>query len=1286
MLERIIARLVLIVSLALVPALPATANEEDASFLTRTLQDFLSDAGREVRIIGFEGALSSRATIREMTIADEDGVWLTLRGAVLDWNRAALLRRQVEVNELAAEEIILERMPGWGASQGPSPEATPFALPELPVSLRVGQVSAGRVVLGEALFGAEAVVTLDGGAQLAGGEGSANIAIERVDGEMGALTLDGAYSNATRILSLDLHVREAEDGIAANLLNIPGRPDIALSIAGEGLLDDFVAQIGLETDGQERLSGEVALLSEGDDDAEDPAARTQRFRAALGGDIAPLFAPEFRDFFGEDIRVEAEGARFPDGRMELSTLDLRANALRLIGNVAIGADGLPELIQLHGEIADPESRPVLLPAAGPRTRIDRARLDLDFDAARGEDWRGDISVAGFSRPGLGIGLLRLTGEGQITAASMPGAVPGLAAAFDFAAEGLAPGDPALAEALGERVRGNARLNWEQGGALTLERLVLSGRDYGLSGTAQLRGLDMALELEARLLALHRFSALAGRELGGALSGQVEGDVELFSGAFDLRASVNGRDLRADQPELDRLLQGASSIEADLRRDADGTHIDRFALRAQQLEADLDGFIGSLHSRVSGTVDLADLSVLGAGYGGALAAEGRFADTDGAQSVHFTAEGQDLTVGIAQLDRLLRGESTLRLDATHQGGDFDIAHFALSASALSAEARGRIAEKASDLVAEFRFSDLAALGAGYGGTLDAQAHLFDDGSDRRLSLEAEARDLALGLGPVDRLWRGRSQLSLAGFQRGELFELDRFTLENPQLTASASAEVEGARRLMDLSVRLADLGLIVPELRGPVTFGGQIVDGPGDGYALDLSGTGPGGIDARVTGNMARDLTADLAITGTANLALSNPFHEPVNVQGLAQYDLRIQGRPGLDTVSGTVTTSGARAVAPQQGVTLEEISGSAQLGGGSMQVDAAAQVQGGGSLGINGSIGLQPGVLPADLSVTLDRARISDRRIFETRVSGNLAITGGLLRSQGRIAGDLFLDGTEVRIPSSGLGAGEYIPNLIHVNESAASLATRRAARVIANGRRADGREPNAFTLDVALSSPNRVFVRGRGLDAELGGTLRLTGTTLDVVPSGEFTLLRGRLDILGRRFTLSDGVARLQGRFVPFIRLTATTTTDGITASIVFAGEADAMQISFISSPELPEEEIVARLLFGRELSRLSPFQAAQLASAVATLAGRGGEGLVGNLRESFGLDDLDISTGDDGTAALRVGRYLTENVYTDVTVDAEGRSEVSLNLDLSPSVSVRGRTDSEGRSGVGVFFERDY
>ena len=91
--------------------LPAPVLADDRDFVTRFLEDSLSGENRNVTITGFQGALSSRATIAEMTISDDEGIWLTLRGAVLDWNRAALLRGRVSINELSAAEIIIARAP-----------------------------------------------------------------------------------------------------------------------------------------------------------------------------------------------------------------------------------------------------------------------------------------------------------------------------------------------------------------------------------------------------------------------------------------------------------------------------------------------------------------------------------------------------------------------------------------------------------------------------------------------------------------------------------------------------------------------------------------------------------------------------------------------------------------------------------------------------------------------------------------------------------------------------------------------------------------------------------------------------------------------------------------------------------------------------------------------------------------------------------------------------------------------------------------------------------------------
>jgi Uncharacterized protein conserved in bacteria len=123
-----------------------------------------------------------------------------------------------------------------------------------------------------------------------------------------------------------------------------------------------------------------------------------------------------------------------------------------------------------------------------------------------------------------------------------------------------------------------------------------------------------------------------------------------------------------------------------------------------------------------------------------------------------------------------------------------------------------------------------------------------------------------------------------------------------------------------------------------------------------------------------------------------------------------------------------------------------------------------------------------------------------------------------------------------------------------------------------------------------------------------------------------------------------------------------------------------------LPEDEVLARMLFGRNIAEITPLQAVQLASAVATLAGRGGGGFVGGIREQLGVDELDVTTDADGNAAVRVGTYIGENIYTDVEVNSQGQTVINLNLDLTDNLTAKGTVASDGETSLGLFFERDY
>ncbi len=338
-------------------------------------------------------------------------------------------------------------------------------------------------------------------ALLSGGEGGATLSLERTDdGPAGKAVLNVSYANETRELILDLDATEAAGGIATTLIGLPGAPALNLKIAGTGPIDDYTADVKLATDGVDRLAGKVTLQSS--------PATGQRFAAQLGGDVVPLFLPEYAEFFGTDVRLDTEGARDAAGRLDLSRVSLVTRALTLEGALLLAADGVPERASLSGRVALADGSAVLLPlTTDQETRIKGADLTLSYDAAQGEGWTGSATVTGLDRADLAADEVTLTGSGRVRQ-GMQAMVGGTLA---FAATGLRPTDPGLAEALGTEVTGDATLFWQQGGnGLRLPRFALAGQGYAVQAAGGFDGLDSGFARQRRGVRVGRGRAAGGQ--------------------------------------------------------------------------------------------------------------------------------------------------------------------------------------------------------------------------------------------------------------------------------------------------------------------------------------------------------------------------------------------------------------------------------------------------------------------------------------------------------------------------------------------------------------------------------------------------------------------------------------------------------------------------------------------------------------------------------------------------------------------------------------------------------
>ncbi|ETX30867.1 translocation/assembly module TamB domain-containing protein [Roseivivax isoporae] len=1754
---------------------PAAVNgqSDERGRLEALIEDNLSAEGMQIDITGFQGALSSEAQLEELTIADEEGVWLTLRGAVLDWNRLALLRGRLSVNELTADEIILARLPSQPADatvEVPDAATQPFSLPELPVSVQVGRIAAERVEIGAPVIGQPVEFRLEGSASLAGGEGEVALDVERTDDRQGEITLDAAYANDSRELSVDLDVNEGPGGIVASLAGIPGEPALELTVEGSGPLSDFAADLAFATDGEDRLAGRIAVADIADADR----AGTQ-FDVDVEGDVRPLLTPENREFFGPSLSLDVSGQSYAEGGLVLETLSLDSDAITLDGTVELNAQNWPVLVSLTGRMQAEDGGPVALPLPGQDTRVDRAAIDIDFNAAEGDTWQAGIAVEGLDRPDLDAASFRLDGDGTLT----QGEGSGLGAAagqFDLSAEGLEFADPDLAQAVGDTLSGLVSFDWTQGSALELTGIDLTGAGITTTGTVSVSGiandLNIVIAPDLSVVAddISRFSGLAGRDLSGAVDVQAEGTFEPVSGAFDmavdgsatdietgipevdglvagqldlaidaarneagivlrtlnlasetLTATAEGRvggnetdarfdidiadmtrvrpdlegrlavagtvvqdgedytldltgagpggaridadvtatlvdnlltavggtgtvavdtldtfsgiagrelggavrvegtgrydlqssaatadvsgtgtdiatgiaeldallagqsrfvldggrneegitlrtlelttpraditaegrlrddgstaefdvalselaavvptmsgdarlsgtasqdgeawsfdvtgsgpggaradldgtarlvgtdfrgvdatgsiaadDLSAyaglvDRPlggaltfdgsgsferatgffsadvsgtstdvatgiaELDALLEGEATYDVEARRDADGITVDELRIAAPRVSVTGDGVYAETGSRanfdavvtdlasvvqgmtgearLSGTADqtgdTVDFDITGSGPGGAAADIAGAATLDGlalraieaagalgietlrpyaelvgrplSGSARFEGSGsyelatqffsadvsgrsQDVTTGIPQADALLAGTATYDIDAARDDDGIVLRNLRIEAPRARATAEGTYRDTGSNVRLEARMTDLGDVLDGLSGGAQVDATAQQDGdvwnvdatasgpggaeaqvdaalrvvenaleavegsgtvsvttlapygsvAGRRLGgsvsvegsgsyalesqefsadVDGRVADLRTGISAIDQLLRGTTTFgATAAGDPGGAIRIDRLVVDGTEIDATVNGTYGGNSGDVRYDLRLRDVGLFVPDLSGPLTAEGT-AQLAGGGYRIDAGLTGPGGTNANVSGTAAQDFgRVNLSVTGAAPLGLANGFIEPNILQGQARFDLRVNGAPGLDAVSGTVTTTGSEFALPSQGLTVNGIDAQVGLSGGRADIDLTGGLSSGGQLSVSGPVTLSP-PFNGDLAITLDGLQYVDAGFIESTANGSLRLTGPLA-STATLSGNIALGRTEVRVPSGGTGNTSLSFDVRHVNPPADVQETRARAGFrdpSDDGGAGGGGGGVNYGLDVTVTAPSQIFVRGRGLDAELGGEVVIGGTLQNIQPVGRFDLIRGRLDILGQRLTLSEAYIQLEGDLNPFIYVRADTQRDENTIAIIIEGPVSEPEVDFTSSPDRPEEEVLALLLFGRDLSEISGLQALRIASAINTLAGRSGTSLVDRLRMSTGLDDLDVQTGADGQTELRLGRYINERAYTDVTVNSEGETEINLNLTITPSVTARGTVGSGGNTGVGIYYERDY
>lgn len=899
------------------------------------------------------------------------------------------------------------------------------------------------------------------------------------------------------------------------------------------------------------------------------------------------------------------------------------------------------------------------------------------------------------------------------------------------ATGLTPVDGLLGGKLD--LAGDMRL--EPNGSIGFEDLLVTGlhAEGRLNGVAAPDRAEVAALLTVPDLA-RADARLKGRaDIDAKLTGTLDRPDASASIAISGAAALGRPVPRLALEAVVKDLRGAPDARVTLigeidRKPARGTlHALRQVGGATSID-DIEIAIGSVEVRGSVTLDpqnlgagqltvrarnLDDLSPLVLHeLSGALNAEIALAAANGGQNASLTARGRQIAVFGTKLDRL---ETDLAVTDLYRrpviAGTAEVDQASIGGEAVS---RIRLKAAGTSLA-----SDISLSAAARGFDLDARARVVPGDRTRielaqlsatrgkqRVALVQPAtltlvdggidvRNLALGL--------GSGRLGVAGLVGSRLdlkvdaraVPLAAAEIVAPGLgvagTLEGSAEIAGSASAPAGTYRLRVANLVAPQTS---SAGLPPLDISASGRIEGSRAT----VDTTVTAGRAGTLkifgSAPLGSTGALDLAVRGSLDAGVanrslgaggrRVTGSLALDARVEGTIEAPRASGSATLSGGSFSDAAQGIRLDAIKARLVARGQDVSIESAsAAAKNGGMVNATGRIRLDPAAgFPGAIRIVGQRAELVQTALATAVLNLDLNLSGPLARDP-RVSGRMEVVSLDVTVPERLPATLQPLPGTRHLHPTRTASA-RLALEAKTKGGR--GAPPFDAVLDLTLAAPGHILVHGRGLDAELGGNLRLTGTLAKPNPVGAFSLRRGRLSILSSRLDFSRGTLTFSGDLRPELDFLASTQAGGATVGVAVSGLASDPQFTFTSSPDLPQDEVLSRLLFGTPSGQLSTGQALALAQAAAQYSGSGDTAFE-SLRRSLGLGGLDVNLGASGGPGVGFQRAISDRVSVGVKAGASAaQTGIGVDVRVTDKVKVQGEVRSNGATSVGVGAEYEW
>jgi translocation and assembly module TamB len=462
------------------------------------------------------------------------------------------------------------------------------------------------------------------------------------------------------------------------------------------------------------------------------------------------------------------------------------------------------------------------------------------------------------------------------------------------------------------------------------------------------------------------------------------------------------------------------------------------------------------------------------------------------------------------------------------------------------------------------------------------------------------------------------------------------------------------------------------VRAVMASGGRTI---GRAQAL-LRPLGQGDVVERLIG---AGLFAQVRYAGPADTLWRLTRVELFDLAGPVSIAADVSGSVRAPQIRGQVRATGARISSATTGTALTNVQAAGRFAGSQLAIQSftadagrGGTVTGTGRFDFAGAHGVA-----LDLRMQANRAVLIDRDDIGATVTGPLVFTSN--GAGGRIAGDVRLDASRYRLGQATVASALPRLNVREINLPGGTGDDDVAA-------------PSPWTLTVHARAKGGLMVSGLGLSSEWSTDVNIAGTPDNPAITGRADLIRGDYEFAGREFELERGVLRFGGEVPanPALDIEADADTTGLNASIRVTGVAQKPEITFSSTPALPQDELLSRLLFGTSITNLSAPEALQLAAAVAALQD-GGNGInpINAVRRAAGLDRLRILPADPQTGqgtSIAAGKYVTRRVYAEIITDGQGYSATRVEFQVTRWLSLLSSISTLGRQSGNVRVSKDY